>query len=182
MRIVFICLNLEGGGAERVIQTLSEYYIQIGFKVTIICLEKSKYKIKIDENVDVLVLKTSFLSNGIFKFFSIFIQMWELDFHLRKLGEPFAISFLGRANLCFLLTSFLSKRNIVISERSHSDYANSKKFLKRTVYNFLIKKLYKKAEKIIAISNGVKSSLVQVYSIPEEKIIVIYNPVDIKKK
>jgi len=48
------------------------------------------------------------------------------------------------------------------------------------VYLYIEKKMFKNAKKIIAISNMVKNNIVKTYSIPQEKIEVIYNGIKIK--
>jgi glycosyltransferase involved in cell wall biosynthesis len=51
------------------------------------------------------------------------------------------------------------------------------------VYGFLnrmlLRFLYRRAGKIIAVSRGVKDELIKILKVPAEKIMVIYNPVDI---
>ena len=44
----------------------------------------------------------------------------------------------------------------------------------------LIKFLYPKSNSIVAISRGVKRDLIENFKIRKNKIVVIYNPVDIK--
>jgi glycosyltransferase involved in cell wall biosynthesis len=45
----------------------------------------------------------------------------------------------------------------------------------------LIKILYSNSDRIIAISSGVQEDLVKNFKIPEKKIMVIYNPIDIEE-
>ena len=50
------------------------------------------------------------------------------------------------------------------------------------VYLYIEKRMFKKAKKIIAISNMVKRNIIEVYNINPEKIEVIYNGIPLKEK
>ncbi len=82
-----------------------------------------------------------------------------------------------------------NKEKIIISTRSELDKTFAKDpillyGLKRKIilgfYMFLIRFLYSKADSIIAVSKGVRESLIK-FGVPEDKIKVIYNPYPIEE-
>jgi len=178
-QIAFIINALSDGGAERVVQTLSDYFTKNGLKVYIILLDNSTQHYKINENVKIIVLKTSVLNKSFGKIISIPLQSVELYFLLKKLKIENAISFLVRSNLVFSFIKFFSKRKVIISERNYSKVQYEIFGLKNNIMNYLIKKLYKLANRIIPISNGIRKSLIQDYKLNKDKIKTIYNPQNI---
>ncbi|MDY3199999.1 MAG: glycosyltransferase [Arcobacter sp.] len=179
MKIAFIINSLSGGGAERVIQTLSNSLIKKGYEIHIILLNNEKQVYELHANIKVYTLKTSIISKGLGKIIFIPLQSIELFFLLKKLKVKNAISFLVRANLVFSFVKYFSNFKVVISERSFASKHYERKSFSNQIMNFLIKKLYFKADLIVPISNGIKESLVKDYHLNENKISVIHNPQNI---
>lgn len=180
MRLAFIINSLSGGGAERVVQTLSNSLINKGHEIYIILLNDEEQIYKLDSKIKVITLKTSFVSKGIGKILFIPFQSLELFLLLKKLEIKNAISFLVRANLVFSFMKFFSNFRVVISERNYSRKQYERKKFSNQIMNFMIKKLYFKADLIVPISNGIKKSLVKDYHLDESKIKVIHNPQDLE--
>src|SRR5690625_2574646 len=97
-----------------------------------------------------------------------------------KIQNPNAItiSFLEYPNLLNMLSGRYN--NSIVSVRNHmsTKYVRG---IKSYFWNKTIKYLYKRATKIIGVSNEIKEDLVNNYHLPEEKIKVIYNPFLITK-
>ncbi|EKO3729985.1 glycosyltransferase [Vibrio metschnikovii] len=180
MNVVFICLTLGGGGAERVIQTLSNKLISIGVKVTIIVLEDSNVVYGYSKDIKIIKLKTSKLIKGVGKFFYIPLQAIELNRVLKTIPNSSVMSFLVRANFTFIISSFFSKRNVIISERNHSQSQYKSKGVRGFIFRYLISKLYNMADIIVPISKGVEDSLRNYFNIRKPTFKTIYNPQDIK--
>lgn len=179
MNISFICLTLGGGGAERVIQTLSKQLVKEGHKVKIICLENTQNGYFINEHVKVVNLKSSRFMKGVFKILALPIQAYELSRELKKEPEYKAISFLVRANFAFIMTKMFGRFDVIISERNHSQTQYLGSGLKNKVFNFLIRNLYVRADKVIPISYGIEESLFNFYSVPKSLMTTIHNPQDL---
>jgi len=92
-----------------------------------------------------------------------------------------AMSFL--ANNYLIVSTIFPKRlnlKLIISERNTISYTlRFSKF--RIVKKIISKILYRKADTIVAISKGVKEDLIKTLKLPQEKVKVIYNPLDIDK-
>ena len=176
MKIAFIINSLAGGGAERVVSTLSNYLVEHGYKITIILLEKNEVQYKLNNKIKIIVLKTSKITKGMGKLLFIPLQAVELSHIIKKNKIDQSMSFLTRANLVFSFTKFFSDKNVIISQRNNAKKNYETNNIQNIIMNFLIKKLYKKADKIVAISSGIKDSLHKDYDVDISKIQVIYNP------
>lgn len=182
MKLVFIINSLGGGGAERILQTLTTKLVEKNYEIFIVLLEKGSSKYLIHKDVKIITLKSSIFLKGFGKILFIPFQAVELYFLINKINAKKSISFLVRANLVHCCYKFFSKSEVVISERSLSIRHYDKANLKSIFMNFLIKNLYKKANSIIAISDGIKDSLIKNYGIDSNNIKTIYNPISILKE
>src|SRR5690554_4333338 len=108
MKIAIIINSLVGGKAERVVQTLSNSFVNKGYEIHVFLLNDNKVAYFLDARVKVHLLKTSIISKGIGKVLFIPIQSLELLYMLRRLGINKAISFLVRANFVFSLLKVIS--------------------------------------------------------------------------
>lgn len=118
-------------------------------------------------------LETRRLMRGVGRFAAMPAGAAELARFLRRENPDITVSFLARANLVHILTRwFGNKKPIYISERSFSEaeYVGP-----RRAVRMLVERLYPLADRIIAISEGVKESLGGM-GVPRSKITTIYNP------
>lgn len=168
---------MEGGGAERVVQTLSNYLdTKYGYEIKIISLESGKVAYKLNENIQHLRLKTGFLNKSIGKIISIPIQAFELSRILKKEKPDILLSLLTRANLVNINSKLYGNTiPLIISERSPVEKRYSSQSIKDIIMQWCVKRYYSKANGIIAISACVAQSLVNV-GIQSDKIEVIHNP------
>jgi glycosyltransferase involved in cell wall biosynthesis len=164
VKLYFLINSLAGGGAEKVAIRLSEYLPISAF----ILLERDvKYK---------TYKPIFFLSNHstktspIIKTLSIPIYAYKLSNFIEK--NSLVVSFLERANFVNIISKLFKKHRAIISV--HMDQQTGHVGL-RKLNKLLVIILYPKADLIIAVSHGVKHSLINL-GIREEKIKVIYNP------
>ena len=66
----------------------------------------------------------------------------------------------------------------IISERVNTT-SHLSGGLKDGISRFLVKLLYKRADNVVAVSEGVKADLIENYAVPEPKVSLLYNPYDI---
>ena len=135
----------------------------------IFLLEKD-IKYEIDKKKLCIISNHTIKTNPIFKMFYNPFYAKSLASNLNE-GDT-VISFLERANFVNIMAKKYKKHKAIISVRM--DQAEGHKGL-RKLNKFLVKLLYPKADFIIAVSYGVKKSLLKL-GIPEKKIKVIYNP------
>ena len=181
MKLLFLINSLEGGGAERVISTLSHYFVlEKKYQVAIVTLHKANAQYDLPPSVSVQSPKSGVFCVGLGKI--LFIPLVALEFSqiLRKEKPDGVISFLPRSNFVHLMTRWLgNKSKIVLSERADTKAVYASKSLPDRAMRTLIRLSYPLADSIIAISEGVKNSLVGL-GVPTEKITVIYNPQQIE--
>jgi glycosyltransferase involved in cell wall biosynthesis len=163
-QIYFLLNSLAGGGAEVVTVRLSEHIPIAKF----ILVEKDvKYQVK----KEVIFLSGhSIKTNSILKTLCIPLYAYELSKKVEY--NSIIISFLERANFVNIVSKFFKKHIAIISVRTN---LNTSRTGIKSLNNYLVKVLYPKADLIIAVSHGVKESLINL-GIEEEKIKVIYNP------
>jgi Glycosyltransferase len=162
--VAFLINSLAGGGAEKVAIRLSEHLPIYAF----ILLERD-VKYKTDKPIFFLS-KHSYETNPTIKTLSIPMYAYKLSEFLEK--TSLIVSFLERANFVNIISKLFKKHKAIISV--HMDQQTGHVGL-RKLNKLLVKLLYPKADLIIAVSYGVKQSLINL-GIEEEKIKVIYNP------
>lgn len=68
---------------------------------------------------------------------------------------------------------------IIISVHENKTAARGVSRLYRLLYGFLIKRSYNKATGIVCVSSGIKADLIKNFGIREDKLRVIYNPIEV---
>jgi glycosyltransferase involved in cell wall biosynthesis len=164
VKLYFLINSLAGGGAEKVAIRLSEYLPTSAF----ILLERD-VKYKTDKPVFFLS-NHSTRTNPIIKTLSIPTYAYKLSKFLEK--TSLVVSFLERANFVNIISKLFKKHRAIISVRMDQQTGHVGL---RKLNKLLVRILYPKADLIIAVSYGVKESLINL-GIEEEKIKVIYNP------
>lgn len=177
MKILLSINSLSGGGAERVVQTLANYFNTLDdYEVVVVILETLKDSYILDNGIRKRVLRTALTCRGFGKILSMPLQAYELAKIIKEERPDASISLLVRANLVHIMSRWFGNRNpILISERNTSLNQYKYNSLKNRIMRWLIRWLYPKATRVSAISNGVKESLLS-FGICPSKIRVIYNP------
>ena len=181
MKIYFLIPSLEKGGIERSLSRISKGLIDRGWEVIVLTSEVSKEgKSYFENSVKFITVNTLFkkqnsiifqLLKNIMLFFKFkeIIDKNDVDLVLAAKNLPMAVLLKKYSKSEFKL--FLREAvNPFTAAKNQRSYINSKLVI------FLKKKLYPYADKIIAISEGVKKSLVDQLKMPPNKIDVIYNP------
>ena len=162
--IIFLLNSLAGGGAQKVAIILSEHLPISAF----ILLERDvKYK---TDKPTFFLSNHSTKTNPIIKTLSIPIYAYKLSDFIEK--NSLVVSFLERANFVNIISKLFKKQRAIISVRMDQQTGHVGL---RKLNKLLVRILYPKADLIIAVSYGVKQSLINL-GIEEEKIKVIYNP------
>lgn len=167
MKIAFYISSLSGGGAEKVLVSLANYFADAGNDVSVISLEKREQFYTLNNTVRVYKNK----SNG--TFFKAFLK--EL-FFIKACGKTInpdvSISFLSRTNFLVLLTNLFNKNKIVVCDRNNPLREHSK--LVFAISNLL----YLRANRIVVQTQQIKEFY---FRYLQKKIIVQENPLDVKR-
>jgi glycosyltransferase involved in cell wall biosynthesis len=164
VKLYFLINSLAGGGAEKVAIRLSEHLSTSAF----ILLERD-VKYKTDKPIFFLS-NHSTKTSPIIKTLSIPMYAYKLSKFLETTSP--VVSFLERANFVNIISKLFKKHKAIISVRMDQQTGHVGL---RKLNKLLVRLLYPKADLIIAVSHGVKQSLINL-GIEEEKIKVIYNP------
>lgn len=180
IKVIFILHNLGKGGAERVVSILLEHLDRNKIQPACI-LNDTRDNFIIPDDVKIYCLNIPGVDNFFKKTINSIRRIYKIK-KIIKIEKPDVIfSFLNTVNLVAIFTRFLSKSRakLLISERTTPSIELKGK-LYRTI-RFLIKKFYPLADRIIVNSEGIKKDLVVNFGLPEGKIAVLYNPMDIEK-
>lgn len=162
--------NLVFGGAERQVS----YLINNNLEFKKIILLENEVKYEINNNKTIYPLHSNILK--------IFERPLFDNVAVNKLSKVFTssdtvVSFLERSNIINIKSAINTNHRAIISVRNYlSERYKHPKYFHRLS---LIKKYYPKADLIITNSQESKKDLILNFNIPEEKIKVIYNIIDL---
>lgn len=167
--IMIIIQHLHGGGAERVAADIGE---RLRKKNNVILVtfdnRKDSYdykgeKICINMQTDRLLLKP----------LVILLRIIKIRQLKKKYKTEYSISFLRNANLINVLSRV--NDNVIISIRTNI------KITLTGIERMIEKCICERADKVIALSYGVKNDIIQYLKICKEKVEVIYNMCDVER-
>jgi glycosyltransferase involved in cell wall biosynthesis len=171
--IVFVINSLTAGGAERTLVDLLTYLEEHlrGHAVHLVLLDIEEQRHAVPSYVRVHVLDAKF---------DVFRSIVLLGRLLRGLAPTVTLSFLNRSNCANVIVSKVLKYPCIISERVHTtshlgggvDALINKAFVRLT---------YRLADRVIAVSAGIRDDLIANFGVQESKISVIPNPVNAER-
>lgn len=171
--------SLRGGGSERVAVNLLRGLDKHEFSLTLVLYEPI-FDYPLPGDVDVIILDIPPTWN-IFKLTGNFIRkIVRLAVVIKKTHPDIVFSLLTSTNITVILAKVLSRVRckMIASEQTHpSVNLNNEPY--GGITRYLMKHTYPKADRIVAVSEGIKKDLIEAFSLPQEKIEVIYNPIDI---
>jgi glycosyltransferase involved in cell wall biosynthesis len=172
-RIAFIINSLAGGGAERVFCRLIEGFQdrlrECDSEIVLLDDEPHAYT-----PPDFMPMRTLAAER------KMAASVVRLAAEMRRFKPHAAVSFLNRANCANVLAGRLCGYRTVISERvATADHFGDGPAgqIKRAV----TRELYRRADAVLAVSEGVRRGLVEDCGVPSERIDVIPNPVDMTR-
>lgn len=182
MKVAILIHSLAGGGAERVVSQLITYLSEQ--KIDVILVLMSEIVVyEIPSNVNVFYLeKTNLKESGLLKLIKLPLLALKYKSFLKKEKITVSLSFLNRPNYVNLLSKILgSKVKTFISERSNpsAQYVGTSFHCK--INSLIIKRIFPKADGILANSTGNGLELIKNFKISKDLITTIYNPIDLDK-
>lgn len=171
--IVFIIPSLNVGGAEKITLNILKKIDRDSYilKLIVINYEGSLIN-EVPKDVEIIRLKNKRLRYSLYK----------ISVELIKLKPDFIFTTLGYVNIAIIFIKKLLGLNskIIVREASTpSKYLSNLPSFKASIYAFLYRTFYPKAEIIVAQCDNMKTDLVKKFGIKPDKITRIYNPVDI---
>ena len=168
MKLLFISGNLGGGGAERRLVLLMNYFVEQGHHVSIILFKRSgSYLDFLDNRVEIFTLpKIRYIAN--------FVRVIFTSKILMSMKPNLVFSNLAGSNkIAIIANLLLFNRYRIIIGVVNNPIAYSK--------IFLLKILYKLPIAIIVNSKGLMEAVVTKWNINPGKVITIYNGIAIGK-
>jgi N-acetylgalactosamine-N,N'-diacetylbacillosaminyl-diphospho-undecaprenol 4-alpha-N-acetylgalactosaminyltransferase len=174
LRILFVINSLTGGGAERVFATVVRELSRgpDGFAITVVLLDdavREAYRMPAGIPIERLG------SNG-----GMLRSISHLMRVVRRVRPDVAVSFLSRANVASLVCMRLAGKPAIVSERVNTT-AHLRSSRCAPLRRLLIRSCYRRAQRVIAVSEGVARTLTKDFLVRRERICVIFNPVDIDR-
>lgn len=169
--IHFFIHSLGGGGAQQVTIRLLKYLNRKLFQPTIILVEKrGPFVDKVPTDVPIVDLKVRHVRYALPK----------LMRHLHRKRPDILFSVMGYTNVIALLAQRFTGIPTKVFASVHNTLSKSTKNrrnIRAKVILYLERRLYPKAERVIAVSQGVKDDISDYLGIRKEKIAMIYNPI-----
>lgn len=172
-KLMFLIPSLDVGGAEKVTLNILKKINKSNYEVLLVVLNgEGPLKNTVPENVKLIIVNSERLRYALFDIAKI----------LRKTNPDYIFSTIGYLNLAMIFLKHLLhlKARLIIREASTpSKYFEQMSWINKMIQKKLYKNLYPKADKIIAQCESMKIDLVEYVGIPTDKIVTIYNPIDI---
>ncbi|MBI2053762.1 MAG: glycosyltransferase [Candidatus Staskawiczbacteria bacterium] len=167
-KVIFLMPTLGEGGGERVLSELSQNLPDYIERIIVLFKNQVSYPYK----GKLVSLDIPLSNNFIFRIYYFFIAVLRMK-KLVKLENPdYVISFATPANIINIFSS--GDKAVLRVDTFLSSLPDFK-------YRLLAKIFFRRALKIICVSKGAAKDLALNFNVKEEKIKVIYNPLDIKK-
>jgi glycosyltransferase involved in cell wall biosynthesis len=182
IRVLFFISSLEGGGAERVMVEILNSLDRERIEPVLVLLcpyENSPYRESLHKDLTVIVLERT--SDTLFGKIRQSVQFIKT---VREVNPHLLMSFLTHNNIMAIVAGILLRIKTIVCEHSTlSEVIKTREgeHILGLPTSSVVKLLYRFAERVIAVSHGVRSDLVEKFSIPPHKVRVIYNPVDVDR-
>lgn len=163
--------SLRGGGAERVTVKLANGFADRGLKVDLVLAQaEGPYLSEVSPSVRVVDLQSS----------RVLASLPGLVRYLRRERPRAMLSALNHANIVAVIARIIAgvPVRLVISERNNVSLSiGASKTLRSRVVLHMMRKIYRRADVVMAISVGVANDLANVINFPRHQIPVVFNPV-----
>lgn len=169
-RLAIFLRDLAGGGAERVMMTLAEGFADRNVTVDLLLVEKSgPYLDELSNRINIIDLGRR----------RLLTSFPDLIKYLVTSKPDALLSALEDSNLIAILSCLFSRIpvRLVVTVHNHISIESLRSpSIKRKVAPFLIRCLYRFADRVIAVSEGVKKDIIDI-GVPGTLVSTIYNPI-----
>jgi glycosyltransferase involved in cell wall biosynthesis len=166
-KFLFLILNLDGGGSEKIFTRIVSNLCQIHDIVVVTFYEEGIFL----EEIKALPVRYYCISsdnNNTFRFARRLRRIIKLE------RPEQVISFLYYPNIiAFLALSGLKLKHIPSERSNHRMYLRHS--IKHIIWKYLLRYAYQKSKRIVALTEGIKNFIIEDFRISDKKIIVIPN-------
>jgi glycosyltransferase involved in cell wall biosynthesis len=181
IKLLVVIHSLKGGGAERVLVNLLKGLERDKFSITLVLYEQI-LDFPLPNKVEVEILDIH-ADRNIFRLALGFVRkIARISGIIKKIGPDMVFSLLSSTNVTVILAKIFSRTQcrVIVSEHTHPSI-NLENEIYGGITGKFVRYFYPKADTIIAVSEGIKQDLIKNFNLPDKKISVIYNPVDLEE-
>jgi glycosyltransferase involved in cell wall biosynthesis len=169
--ITFFLVNLDGGGAEKVMLSLAGGFAQQGLKVdVVVAILEGEYLSLISPKVRLVNLNSKRLISS----------LPALVGYLKRERPQVLISALEDPNTIAVIAKRLAGVSTAVILTVHNQLSRAAQYapnLKGKLTPLFVRLFYPWADRIVAVSQGVAEDAAKISKFPLERISVIYNPI-----
>lgn len=172
--VLFVSLSLTGGGMERVLLTLLRHLDRTQFELHLALLQvKGEFLGEVPKDVVLHDLRSSRLRYALPGLLRL---IW-------KLRPSVVMATLAYVNLgLILLRPLLPRKTRLIVREATVLRCNLREEMQRPgLWEWLYRHLYKRADRVVCQSDWMFREFVENFNLPPDKLVRIYNPVDIRR-
>lgn len=173
IKLLIFIPTLECGGAEKYVSRLCNNIDTTKFDITLAVLNNARPFFDINRSIEVIDLHKKRVSRSLFAIKKL----------IRQKQPDIVYTLVNHLNLLFAIFRWMFPRHLtIIAWESSIVSINTRRASFPKIYNWLLKRFYRRLDHIICQSAYMQQDLVSNYHIPENKITVINNPVDLAAK
>lgn len=178
-KILILITSLAAGGAERTVSNLT-LNLPENYEIDIMLNDTESIYYPYKGNIISLGMKRKKSKLSLWYQGIAFVKRFLLLKRIKKKnGYDLCVSFLDSANIVNILTGKKYCKTIVSVRNNLTRSATSKSY--RYVVNPLVKILYNRANKVIAVAKGVEEDLILNHGIKREKVLTISNGYNLRE-
>jgi len=174
-KVIFVIPSLEGGGAECIFVNLLIGLDRVVYDPVVVLFNKKGVFIDLlPEGIRVIDLKKT-------DRWSFIPLILRLSCVLKAETPELVVSFITYANYITIIARRFSGLNIPVVAAEHCVVSRTIKGRFETLKKFIISAIYPRADAIIVVSHGCKNELIKKYGVPEKKLVVIPNGINLDR-
>ncbi|MHA7864096.1 glycosyltransferase [Flagellimonas marinaquae] len=182
-KIAIFINSLAGGGAERVTSYLLPYLVNKGHAVVLVLTEE-ELAYPVPKEVPIHYLdKSGKNESGVAKLLKLPWLAYRYAQFLRNENITHSFSLLTRPCYINIMARWFTSHpyKLMVSERNFPSMQYGGNHLQARINNFLVKRLYPKADLVVSNAKASAQDLVDNFGVAKERTRTIYNPIDIDK-
>ena len=169
IKLLLFIPTLECGGTEKYISLFCNHINTDKFDATVVVLNNAYPFYEINYATKIIDLRVKRVSRAFFRIKKI----------IKEQQPDIIFSAANHLNLLFALSGrILTKKIPVIARESSIVSINNRRAKFPVIYNWLVKKFYRRLDFILCQSVYMQQDLIKNFNIPENKTTVIHNPVE----
>lgn len=178
MKYLLVIDQIKQGGAERILVDFDAYLKQLGHKVKVFAMSGKKEDSPWTESLDVTYGCSSSDDSFLGKLLQ-FITIYKTFRNLVSSYNPDGIySSLEKSNFLTSLVNVNCKKIMSVHNVLSIQYLKIKNSIVRSLWYSIIKYVYNRCDKVVAVSNQVSEDLISNFGVRKDQIQVVNNYVD----